>query len=242
MTLLKFGKMGNNAKLAVTGGKGYTFSLPAGHSCPFASACLSKADRETGKISDGPHTEFRCFAASMESRLSNVRARDWHNFEALRAVKASTLGMVKLIEASIPSDATIVRVHVSGDFFTQRYFDAWMMVADRLPNVKFYAYTKSLPFWIVRPEAVPRNFILTASYGGLHDGLIRLNNLRYAKVVGTTQEAESLGLEIDHDDSHAMENGPSFALLIHGTQPKGTKAAKDKQALKGVGSYRKGGK
>ena len=33
-------------------------------------------------------------------------------------------------------------------------------------------------------------------------------------------------LEIDDDDSHAMEHGPSFALLIHGTQPAGTKAAR----------------
>src|SRR4051812_39336424 len=75
---LKFGQ--GNAKLD----DGiHTFSLPAGHFCPFADKCLSKADRETGRITDGPDTEFRCFSASNEVRGS-VRAARWHNADLLR--------------------------------------------------------------------------------------------------------------------------------------------------------------
>src|SRR5262245_1373686 len=62
--LLKFGQ--GNAKLPpwVT-----TFSLPAGWSCPFAKDCRSFADRDTGKVTDGPHTAFRCYKASEEARF-----------------------------------------------------------------------------------------------------------------------------------------------------------------------------
>ena len=43
--MLKFSK--GNAKLD---GKIFSVSLPAGHSCPFANECLSKVDKDNGKI------------------------------------------------------------------------------------------------------------------------------------------------------------------------------------------------
>ena len=55
--------------------------------------------------------------------------------------------------------------------------------------------------------------------------------LKTAKVVMHPDEAAALGLEIDHDESHAINAGPSFALLIHGTQPKGSEAAEAKKRL-----------
>ena len=56
-----------------------TFTLPAGHTCPGAKDCLSRANRETGKIQDGPDTEFRCFAASAEATYPSLRKMVWHN-------------------------------------------------------------------------------------------------------------------------------------------------------------------
>ena len=60
-------------------------------------------------------------------------------------------------------------------------------------------------------------------------------NLRAANVVFSESEAESLGLTIDHDDSHAADpelKNQDFALLIHGTQPKDTEASKALQLLR----------
>jgi hypothetical protein len=74
----------------------------------------------------------------------------------------------------------------------------------------------------------------TASYGGKYDNLIEKHNLRYAKVVYSEDEATRLHLEIDHDDSHAMSHGASFALLLHGTQPAGTVAAKTSESVDGL--------
>lgn len=237
MELLRLGK--GNAKLddAI-----YTFSLPAGYSCPFARECLSKADRNTGTIRDGRATLFRCYAASMEARRPSVRASRWHNFEKLKAC-SSAADMSRLILASLSPYSGYVRIHDSGDFFSQAYFDAWAEVARQRPRTTVYAYTKALPFWVRRlgqvgsgrvPGQVP-NFVLTASRGGAADHLIDEHGLRSARVVFSREEADALGLELDHDDSHAMRHGPDFALLIHGTQPKGSEAAKAARALRDGG-------
>jgi hypothetical protein len=75
---------------------------------------------------------------------------------------------------------------------------------------------------------------------GSNDYMIDEHNLRSTKVVFSEAEAEQLGLEIDHDDSHAARpslRDQDFALLVHGTQPKGSEAAGALKALKGKGSY-----
>lgn len=240
MKLLKFGK--GNAKL---GKNVATFSLPAGFTCPGANECLSKANKTTGKITDGKETVFRCFAASGESLFPAVRKQRWHNFDLLRKYEKNGVSLTNLIIDSLPTKQTTVRIHVSGDFYNQQYFDAWMNVAACNPKKVFYFYTKNIPVWLARmvevgngyiPGLVP-NFVPTASLGSKYDDLIREYNLRYARVVYTEKEAEELQLEIDHDDFHAMNHGESFALLIHGTQPKGSESGKAVSALNGKGSY-----
>jgi Gene product 88 len=226
--LLKFNR--GNAKL---GRDIWTFSLPAGYACPGALECLSKANRDTGKITDGSQTKFRCFAASDEAQYKNTREQRWHNFNLLK--NKSMAEMSELIQASLPRQAGIIRVHVSGDFFNQFYFDAWMHVARCHPLRTFYAYTKSLPFWVRRIGDIPKNFALNASRGGVHDELIQKHDLKYAEVVFSIKEAVTKKLEIDHDDSHAYKSGKPFALLIHGTQPAGSLAAKALSALRKLG-------
>lgn len=229
-SLLKFGR--GNAKL---GKNVYTFSLPAGFTCPGALECLSKANKTTGKLTDGPETKFRCFSATAENQYPVVRQQRWHNFDLLRKCKNSadmhTLICNSLAQLKNPQN---VRIHVAGDFFSQEYFNAWCLTAASYYKVNFYFYTKSIPYWITHLDHIGNgrkhsyfnhNFIPTASRGGRHDSLIDQYNLREAKVVFSESEAKKLKLEIDHDDSHAMKFGKSFALLLHGTQPKGSEAA-----------------
>jgi len=260
--MLRFGR--GNAKLdkleSVVGGKVYTFSLLSGFTCPYAKDCLSKAIRIGGKstIVDGPDTKFRCFSASEEAMYPNVYNSRNDNLLQLQ----SSTNMTETIGESIPADAKCIRVHVGGDFFNSTYFNAWMNVARMYSNKLFYAYTKSLPFWIMGRDKgiIPDNFVLTASYGGYNDSMIAEHNLRHVVVIADDVTCKAIinsgnydivpvgqfkGYEIDHDDSHAALPSlreDSFALLIHGTQPKGTDAAKAKSTLKGVGSYGKGAK
>jgi hypothetical protein len=224
-TLLKFQR--GNAKLDK---KIYTFSLPAGHSCPFALICKTKADPITGKITDGPNTQFRCFAASAEALYPAVRKARWHNFELLRNLSSSEAA--DLILNSLPAKAGIVRIHVSGDFFNESYFRAWLQVAIAKPKVIFYAYTTSLSYWVNNILRVPDNFKLNASEGGKLDYKIKENSLKFAKVVYSPEEAQALGLLIDHTDEAAFKTEQSFALLIHGQQPKGSKASQSIKELK----------
>ena len=173
-------------------------------------------------------------------QYTNVYNSRKHNFDLLRNLHHDD--MVELIHGSLPKDVGIVRIHVAGDFFNQEYMQAWYTVALRNPRTLFYAYTKSLRYWVGGISEFPEiwNFVLTASYGGTHDHMINEFNLRSAKVVFSEAEAAELGLEIDHDDSHAAKptlRDDSFALLIHGTQPAGSDASTALKQLKGKGSY-----
>lgn len=221
----------------------YSLDLLSGYACPFAEQCLSKVVVKDGKrtIKDGPKTEFRCFSASQELTYTNTYNRRKTNYDSLRGLKTAE-DMADALESVMPKNLGICRIHVAGDFFNEQYMIAWSLVAKRNPSRLFYAYTKSLPYWVNNRKAfaaIP-NFVLTASRGSRADNLIGKHKLREAKVVFTEQEAADLGWDIDHDDSHAAMPSlakQSFALLIHGVQPKGSDASKALVALKGRGSY-----
>ena len=234
---MKFSPGKANAKLSKLSGLIYTFSLPAGWSCPGAKDCLSRAllKDEKYSIKDGPNTRFRCFAATQEVVYRGVREQRQYNYDLLR--KCSSLEQSALILKSVPKDATVIRIHVSGDFYNEDYLKSWILVAAAYPKVTFYAYTKSLQYWVKNLKYIPKNLKLNASKGGKYDSLIERHKLKYAEVVFTEQEAIDKGLEIDHDDSHAFLQDKPFALLLHGVQPKGSKASEALKALKGKGSY-----
>ncbi|MAO76097.1 MAG: hypothetical protein CL699_07355 [Chloroflexi bacterium] len=224
MSFLKFSQ--GNAKLK----QRLIFSLPAGKTCPGAVFCKSFAvlqDNGKRKIQDGKQTEFRCFAASSEVQYDAVYNLRANNMELLmRSVIEGS--MVDLINASVQhhrkKNTKLVRIHESGDFFSRGYLNAWIEVAKQNPDLKFYCYSKSLDFFL--DLVLPENFYLTASYGGKFDHLIDQGLFpRFAKVYKTEEEAMEDGLEVDHDDSHCFGNKP-FALLVHGTQPKGSEWSK----------------
>ena len=244
MNLLKFSI--GNAKLKKDT---LIFDLPAGKVCPGALNCHSWANVDKdGKrsIKDGKFTEFRCYAASQEVLYTALFQKRQYNLnlilEALKEDKDknSLFSTVSLILRSIEKYETKnikkVRIHSSGDFFNMAYLDAWLAVAKIKPHLKFYCYSKSLNLFL--NKKLSSNFYLTCSMGGLYDHLIKDNFKRYAVVVYSKSEAYTLGLlhhgkgyKIDKDDSSCFKNAP-FALLLHGSQPKGSTASKALQAIK----------
>lgn len=225
------------------------FDLPAGHFCPFAKDCGEKVNPKTGKLIFNPKAKFRCFAATSELISSAARRKRWHNANLIKACTSVT-DIANLIIASFEANsktavAPKVRVHSSGDFFSQKYFDAWMKVAKAMPNKTFYTYTKSFKFWIKRLNEVPTNFHLTASKGSKHDELIALYDLKNVELVFSEAEAKKKRLQIDHDDSHCYNRRvKKFALLIHGTQPAGSPAMRAIMELRkqGISGYHRGSK
>jgi hypothetical protein len=232
MEKLFFGR--GNAKLSTAIA---LFSLPAGHACPGASECLCKSDRYTGKLTDGPESRFRCFAATSEARATNVRNARWRNMELLLQAK-TVQGMADLIQNSLPFGINFIRLHDAGDFFNETYFKAWLNVAIANPALTFYTYSKSLAFLVKYRAQLPANFRIVASKGGKFDALIAKHNLVSAEVVFSTEEARRKGLAIDHDDSLAIKCDKSFALLLHGCQPAGSLAGEAwKVIMRTVGGY-----
>lgn len=103
------------------------FNLPTGHTCPFAVKCKTVVDRKTGWQGYVRGRTFRCYAAAAE-RYPAVRATRWENYDALNAC-AGAPEMARAILSALPAEAQRIRIHASGDFFSQEYFDAWIFIA-----------------------------------------------------------------------------------------------------------------
>ena len=206
----------------------YSMSIPSGRhdTCPYADKCKAYVGDNGKIVSDDDYIDYRCYSASLEAIYPSQLKQRNYNFDLLKACNNDVQELTNLINASIPIEAHIIRIHVGGDFYSQNYFDAWLNVAmlNRENHRQFYAYTKSLPFWINRLDSIKlgeyQNMELIASRGGTKDKLINVYGLREAIVVDTEQEAIDKGLEIDYTDYLACYGKESFALLNHGTQPK----------------------
>lgn len=209
-------------------------SLPAGYTCPFAGRCKTMAveDPITGRAKLKSFGDIYCYAASDEVKYPNLRSRNWSNYKLLQAQKSKE-DIVKLLEKSFnyhfgkDNSPKYFRIHESGDFYGQTYFDAWLDYTKKHPETIFYAFTTSVNLWVKRLKDIPDNFRLTASRGGKQDVLIDKHKLRYMQIVKNVEEAKELKLRIDIDDSLAFSDSKEpFAILIHGGQPKGSPLAK----------------
>lgn len=229
--------------------KVYSLDISSGITCPGAKDCHSwvKVDRQTNKakIVDGPHCIFRCFSATQEALFERVRVVRASNYDQIRNA-GDVDETTTLILNSLPKNAGIIRLHVGGDFFSITYMQAIVELAKLRPDILFYFYTKSLQYLKFVIYDIPTanlsqgiilpNLLVTGSKGGNYDYLLESLHLRKAIVVYSEDEANQLGLVIDHDDSHAALPGGDFALLIHGVQPKGSLSSKALVALKGKGN------
>tara|TARA_R110000744_G_scaffold363547_1_gene471880 strand:- start:309 stop:899 length:591 start_codon:yes stop_codon:yes gene_type:complete len=177
----------------------FEWNLPSGFSCPFADECLVKVDRESGKF-DNKSKAYRCYSA-MQERFPNVREHRWKNFDFLRS------GGVP----EIPKNAKAVRIHMSGDFYSQSYFDMWLKICEENKNIEFWAYTKSVKYWVKRINEIPSNLVLTASLGGKSDCLIQEYNLKNVEIIKKKEQAR--GRPIDTCDDQARTPNINFCLL-----------------------------
>ena len=204
-----------------------SFDLPAGYTCRAAFLCQSFANRDTGKITDGKNMKFRCYAASSESAFPATRRLRWHNFDILKNMSFDA--MVETIEASIPNEIKVLRIHSSGDYFTRDYFNAWLHVAKNNPNIMFFGYTKILEYAHYNMD----NFKIVYSIGGKYDN--NLTTESSIRVVETIEQGHAMGLPVacdNHpaDDYDYIVNGQSFAIALHGTQPAGSPTNKKRNS------------
>ena len=221
-------------------------SLPAGRTCPGANNCKSfvEINKDNKRIlKRGNDCIFTCFAASEELRYPNVFNSRKYNFDLINSyvLNKDLKGLTELINESIRAkkkNVNKIRIHESGDFYHPLYLEAFKNVAGMNKDLIFYCYSKSLLLFPTN-RSIPKNFFLTASYGGKYDFLIDRGYFkRFSKVVFSVEEALRLGLSIDTDDSHCyLDKGKNgFGLLLHGMQEKGSLAG---EALKVINRNKK---
>jgi hypothetical protein len=202
-------KWNQNEKLAKTSGEEYNiigFGLPpdynfvdasgtAHNTCPGALACAGV-----------------CYAKQGGYRYPNsIAARD-HNL-AFSQSDGFVAGIVSDLRRK--RKINTVRIHDSGDFYSQEYFDKWCAIARALPRLTFYAYTKSLHLDLT---GAPVNFKVTQSLGGKYDAGVNLA-ASHSRIFSTHEDRERAGyIDGNIDDSPAIRGLVQIGLVYHGNK------------------------
>ncbi len=122
---------------------GYSWSLPAGKTCPAAK--LTVKEFGEAAICSG------CYAKTGFYRMANVQDAQSRRLRwILRSLRENggdeaVEGLTTMIRNT---DLALFRVHDSGDLFSDAYIGIWVRVAKALPWVRFWIPTRE---W-VRPE------------------------------------------------------------------------------------------
>lgn len=103
-----------------------------------------------------------------------------------------------------------LRVHDSGDYFSDDYLRAWLRIARAVPDVLIYSYTKEVTRFrrLVEPDP-PLNFRWVYSYGGKEDHLLDPRTDRVADVFPDEQAITDAGWHSNAATDLAAVLGPS---------------------------------
>lgn len=189
-----------NTKLKKSGIVSFNL-IPITH-CPLAGSCKAFCYATVGQ---------QAFASGVKRRAAAFKATLAPDF--VQQMHAEIQRWKKKIKA--------IRVHDSGDFYSMDYLKAWLEIARLNPDVKFYAYSKSLPFIHKAYDLglVPSNFRLIQSVGGLADSRIR-QDLPHARIFSTLDELTEAGYAdaSETDDVSAFSDTLFVGLVVHGAR------------------------
>lgn len=179
-----------------------SFGIPALESadgfktCPMAGACAAV-----------------CYARQGMYIMPNVRASREFN---LRVIRDSVHEFIRLADEDLSGiKSKLVRIHDSGDFFSQTYLDAWIFLARKHPAKTFYAYTKSLHLDF---SGLPGNFRVTQSEGGKLDASID-RKLSHSRIFSSDAARRAAGYgNGSNTDTLAVRGAVKIGLVYHGTK------------------------
>ena len=171
----------------------FNFGIPAQSTCLWADKCKDY-----------------CYASKGAYIWSNVKPAFQRRLDCTK-----TNDFIPMMIGEILSKkATHIRIHDSGDFYSREYLHKWFKIMESLPQVEFYAYSKSLPLFV--NERLPKNFTLIKSIGGKRDDLIDFKKDRHAKIFKTEQDLISAGyINASDDDLKAITANKLVGLVIH---------------------------
>jgi protein gp88 len=145
-----------------------------------------------GRLPDG-RTYNTCPSAGICARVCYAR-HGTYTWPVVRAKHHANLtwvlddlpGWQTAMEAELGAakfNGAWIRIHDSGDFFSDPYLTAWLRICRARPNTNFYAYTKEVARFraLVEPDPPP-NFWWVYSYGGTQDATLNPHADRVADV------------------------------------------------------------
>ena len=169
-----------NSKLKKTskqlGLRAFNFGIPAYKSasgkltCPFADECV----------------KF-CYARKGAYIWSNVQPA----FEKRYQLTKTDVFVEDMIDEIIKKRPDYIRVHDSGDYYSKKYLDKWIMIAELHPEVKFYSYTNCIKMF--KDIDLPDNFDVIFSDSGKQKHLIDQSIDRHTKIFHSHTELMSSG-------------------------------------------------
>lgn len=184
MTLLKYG----NAKLHNT----LVFNLPAG---------MSTCNRECPG----------CYAMKFQRLYPNVLPYRNRMLEASQ--QSDFVSRISADIASCRKPFKYIRIHESGEFYSQQYIDKWYTIARSFAQYTFYTYTKRLKdFDFTRISSLP-NFVLIDSlmHGGLNYNRADKLTSSVFTCPATTSKSTRCGIDCSYCMSKsAQTNGVQF--------------------------------
>jgi len=133
-----------------------------------------------------------CYARSGTYNFSNVKKAHVRNLELIvNDPEGWKAELTNELKAKRYQGGKSVRIHDSGDFFTEQYFLLWLDIAKENPHVFFYAYTKEVA--MVKKHELPDNFVIIFSMGGTQDHLVDKEKDRHADVFPSIEALEEAG-------------------------------------------------
>lgn len=171
-----------NSKLKKTsqiaGKRVVNFGIPAYKSetgkitCPFADECIKY-----------------CYARKGTFRWPNTINAYEKRFRIARSPDFETI----INAALVLQNPHYVRVHDSGDYFSEKYMDRWFSIMRANPGIKFYSYTNSVLLMKMYDKGIPDNFDYILSTDGKQRKYVDKSIDRHAVIFKTVEELESAG-------------------------------------------------
>ena len=181
----------------------FNWTLPAIKTCNNAGKCK----------------EF-CYAKQGTFNFGNVKKA--HNDNYLLSLKPDFIFHmsveldIKKLSAKRKGKQLVIRLHDSGDFYSEKYTNMWISLMKKHKDVLFYAYTKEVKQF--KALDIPDNFRVIYSFGGKQDHLIDVNNDRHAKVFNSEAELKAANYVNGSDNDIISVKNKFTGLIIHGNK------------------------
>jgi len=200
----------------------YNFGIPAGFAANGFNTCPSKGLCARGCYANQGFYVMKGAKKRLEDSLAAIKKTFYFIKETNKALKLIEKELAFFIKNLSSQKEVAIRIHDSGDFYSEEYILAWFTIIALNLRIQFYAYTKRVEIFkpLAKHFAIPENFKIIYSYGGKFDALINPDVDRHACVFekGTDIEAQGYADASDDNSVAFLSKNNRIGLRYHGNQ------------------------